>query len=303
MFIVSLLQRFRNGSLDHKTVNISQQTNPQLPNCVERKSHHKNKSFLLLRTDIMTEQEQVQETPELLATSLEAFAKELETLQDCPDLRQAQKKCPQIANDKDFHLLFLRTEVFHVDQAAKRYAKYWKDRAELWQEKAFQELSIDQEDAVEASYGFIGTVDQQERIIYLAVGRLNKDRDVDSLCRVCLVTSLEALRKSTALQQKGAVVLMDFHCCTGYDKAFYERYGQVTQDSFPLRVSLVGIVRPLPAMGLIVDMIKLFLKRKLRNRIHVIRNDAALQKHTTIDSVNGLLTRVSTPARLVAAKA
>lgn len=239
-----------------------------------------------------TEQKHVKETLELLDTSLRAFSVELDNLQDCPDLRMAQSMCPHIANDEDFHLMFLRTEVYNVKLAAERYAKYWEHRVELWQDKAFEELSINKEDTAAASYGFIGTVANQERIFYMAAGRLDKHRDVDSLCRVCLLTVLEALRRSTSLQQNGALVMLDFHHCTGYDRVFYERFGQVTRDSLPLRISFVGIVRPLPAMGVIVEIIKLFLKPKLRNRIHVIRKDAALQRHTAIDSVKRLLALV-----------
>ena len=240
------------------------------------------------------EQQQLEETPALVESKLVEFASALEKLEDCSELRKAQELCPDIANDRKFHLMFLRTEVFNVELAALRYAKYWKDRVSLCGEGAFQELSID-DDKEAVSYQYLRTVANQERVIYIAAGSLPKNRDIDSLCRVCLYTMLEALRKSEDLQKFGAVVLLDFHRCTGYDKAFYEKYGKFTNSSFPLRISLVGLIRPFPCMGIVVEIIKLFVKPKLRKRIHVLRNDDKLHKHTGIESVQTLLKLVESP--------
>ena len=255
-------------------------------------------SFPASQTHQQEQQQQtvVNETPQLVETRLDEFARALESLEDCPALRQAQTKCPEIANDRAFHLMFLRTEVFDVPLAAARYAKHWQDRLVLWgADAAFEKLSLFDKDQVAASYGFLRTVAAQERIIYIAAGRLPKDRDIDSVCRVCLYRMLEALRNSPELQKQGAVVLLDFHGCTGYDKAFYERYGAVTNNSFPLRISMVGLVRPFPLMGVVVEIIKLFVKPKLRKRIHVIRGNEKLHKHTGIASVEILLQNLVPP--------
>ena len=242
----------------------------------------------------MEEQRQVKETPQLLETSLRDFAKQLEDLEDCPDLRKAQKECPDIANDESFHLMFLRTELFDVKLAAERYVKYWENRVTLWGDKAFQELTLD-DDATAISYGFIGSVKGQDRVIYMRPGVIPKDRDIHSACRVAIFTTLQALRNSTEMQQKGALVLMDFHGVTGYDKEFYDTYHRLAGDGFPLRVSLVGLVRPLPLMGIVVDIIKLMLKPKIRNRVKVIRNDDKLAKHSGVESIKSLLGRIQGP--------
>ena len=242
----------------------------------------------------------IDERPELVEESLLAFTKELEILTDCPSLRRAQEECPDIVNNDEFRLMFLRTEVFDVKLAAKRFAKYWQDRESLWQDKAFQELTIDDndQDVESLRFNYVGTVANNERLFYLGLGNLPKNRDVDSVCRVVLYTFLKALKTSQVLQRQGAIFAADFHNCRGYDKVFVERLVDVLKDSFPMRMSMFCLVRPLPLMGVCLNIIKYLFQPKLRNRVYVAGHDKAVQKRLSIDSTKDLLESVRFPAEL-----
>ena len=54
----------------------------------------------------------------------------------------AQERCPDEC-DKEFKMVFLRCEVFNVNQAVDRFVKYWNTRIEVFGEtRAFLPMSI-----------------------------------------------------------------------------------------------------------------------------------------------------------------
>ena len=118
-----------------------------------------------------------EETDEMLAEKLHAFDAEVEKLPQGTkaSILQAQENCPeQLTND--FKLMFLRSEVFNADLAAKRYASYWDKRIEVCgPEKAFLPLTLSgalKDDDVALSIGFInylaGCTDPKGRgILYI----------------------------------------------------------------------------------------------------------------------------------------
>jgi hypothetical protein len=76
------------------------------------------------------------ETPELVASKLVEFDQEVASLpaSETEFVRQAEDRCPELLTS-DFKLLFLRCEVFNAELAAKRYAKYWNKRVEIFGER------------------------------------------------------------------------------------------------------------------------------------------------------------------------
>jgi hypothetical protein len=84
------------------------------------------------------------ETPTLVEESLKQFEIVLaeQPTDVSADAYLAERRCPDICNQQ-FKLIFLRTEVFRVDDAVRRYMKYWTKRIELFgADRAFKPLVL-----------------------------------------------------------------------------------------------------------------------------------------------------------------
>mmetsp|Transcript_3235 Transcript_3235/g.4416 ORF Transcript_3235/g.4416 Transcript_3235/m.4416 type:complete len:211 (-) Transcript_3235:524-1156(-) len=84
------------------------------------------------------------ESNEIITEALSLFNEEIDKLadKDREGIAKAEKRCPEIINTKEHKLMFLRSDNFMVDLAAKRFANYWNKRIELFGEKAFSPLTI-----------------------------------------------------------------------------------------------------------------------------------------------------------------
>ena len=87
----------------------------------------------------------IDETPELLSTSIAQLQQALETTDD--DDKQAflraQQECPEYVNSEMFLLPFLRCELFNAILAAKRIVLYWEEKLDLFgEERAFGPLTL-----------------------------------------------------------------------------------------------------------------------------------------------------------------
>lgn len=220
------------------------------------------------------------ETKELISKKLIEFENELGKIpsdkKEAAD--QANKNCPDIVND-EFKLMFLRSEVFNADLAAKRYASYWRKRLTTFgKEKAF--LPITQKEALKdddiaMKLGFIqvmGPKDPTGRgIIFVDTSVLSKTKYTrESMCRV-IWYCLHALLEDEETQKKGVVILvsgkglqysqldLDFvkYCCT------------CIKGCVPMRISGMHLCYPPTFFRLVFPIIKMLLGERLRKRIHI----------------------------------
>jgi hypothetical protein len=76
------------------------------------------------------------ESPETVASSLQELQKELGSMFSFGDtaLRRARVQCPQYVDDPDFRLRFLRSERFHVKNAANRLLRHFEEKKFLFGE-------------------------------------------------------------------------------------------------------------------------------------------------------------------------
>jgi CRAL/TRIO domain len=104
------------------------------------------------KPDIYGQQHPI-ETAALIAVKLQEFDLQIqqqvsmytstESLLSPPKFITAERLCPHIVTSS-FKLLFLRCECFEIDNAIKRYIKYWDKRVEIFgEERAFQPITID----------------------------------------------------------------------------------------------------------------------------------------------------------------
>jgi hypothetical protein len=88
----------------------------------------------------------VEETPELLSTSMAQLQEALDATDD--DDKQAflraQQECPEYVNSDMFLLPFLRCENFNATLAAQRIVLYWEEKLNLFgEEHAFGPITLD----------------------------------------------------------------------------------------------------------------------------------------------------------------
>ena len=158
-----------------------------------------------------------EETDEMITEKLQAFDAQVEQLPEDTraSLFQAQEKCPDQLT-KEFKLMFLRSEVFNVDLAAKRYASYWDKRIEVCgPEKAFLPLTLSgalKDDDVALSIGFVnylaGFKDPKGRgIIYIEPGMQDRTKYTRHSMTRAVWYMIHAALESTEAQKHGLIFI------------------------------------------------------------------------------------------------
>lgn len=233
----------------------------------------------------------VQETQELLEQSLVAFDEEVACVDESEkkDLMDAERKCPELL-DAAFKLQFLRTDLFDVRLAARRYILHWKNKVELFgPEKAFLPMTLDgamKDDIDMLSKGYVRLIPGQERVIFFDQTKFcKKTDDVYSLTRCVWYIQGKALQESEEMQKIGAVLVWDFgHRIDHLSKDLAGCLKQAMTDAFPLRFQQLAAMNvPYAARGL-YHVFKLFLKPAMRGRLKMYGNDISkLEKKCGIE--------------------
>eukprot|EP00521_Asterionellopsis_glacialis_P012725 CAMPEP_0195302630 /NCGR_PEP_ID=MMETSP0707-20130614/31413_1 /TAXON_ID=33640 /ORGANISM="Asterionellopsis glacialis, Strain CCMP134" /LENGTH=350 /DNA_ID=CAMNT_0040365941 /DNA_START=112 /DNA_END=1161 /DNA_ORIENTATION=+ len=122
---------------------------------------------LSLDDQILFEQEKfgaiqygVNETPELIATSLQQLEEALDTIPEKETYETALFIDPEYVESEEFRLAFLRADLFNVPAAARRMVNYWERKLYLFgPEKAFNRslsiLDLKEEDYIALGLGAI----------------------------------------------------------------------------------------------------------------------------------------------------
>ena len=221
------------------------------------------------------------ETPELIQDKLTEFAEELKqrTLYETSinqDYRMAQEKCPELLT-RQFELMFLRAEVFRVQDAVTRYLNYWKKRVEVFQDKAFQPLTLDHalsEDHTALHIGYlrlvVGVTDPKGRSILFSDP---STQDRSKYTRVSLVRAswyaVHAALENENSQKYGVIVIGDPSRASfsQFDRKLSKMLLPCLQGAFPIRLSAYHVCNPPSFVALIMPILKLFMSDRVNNRI------------------------------------
>jgi len=107
----------------------------------EKNALPKNELELVI-AEVRGKREPLNETEELLDSSLRSLQEELEVSQS-DAYKQALDACPEYVNSGDFRLMFLRAAKFKAKEAARRMEKYWEARLRLFGDQiAFESRPI-----------------------------------------------------------------------------------------------------------------------------------------------------------------
>lgn len=235
------------------------------------------------------------ETPELIGHGQAALQDELEKLssEKKQGWLKAKEKCPDIVNDEQHTLLFLRCEVFNADLAALRLAKYWDKRIEIFGEsQAFQPLvlsTLSPDIDAGLSLQFLRltqTSDTGNRsILYAEIARLmggyNKSNDEDRarIARAVWYTMHVALEDEMT-QRVGMVFLVNYNNTKAsvVDRKLMGLIMGSINGCLPIRIGAFHVCHPPWFFGkLVFPIIKMMMSERMKKRF-VLHNGSSQEK-------------------------
>ena len=222
------------------------------------------------------------ETPELLHTKRLEF----ETLLDRSN--NFHNKHIVKAKEKGLHtdelvLQFLRCEVFQVELAAARYARYWDKRVEVFGPvSAFLPLTLDQavrHDRAALECGFVRVVDQphphsdQRTCIFIDPSKQDRTKYArDSMVRAFWYVVHRVLLEDELVQKKGMIFIGFPHHAkfSQFDKQLIRQVLGSIQGCLPVRLSAFHLCHPPAFFRLLVfPIIHVFMSPRTRKRFLV----------------------------------
>lgn len=247
------------------------------------------------------------ENEELIGEKLKAFdaaCGEIPAVEK-ENLTLAETNCPDLLT-KEFKLQFLRCEVFNEELAAKRFAKYWDKRVEIFgPTKAFEPLTQEgalSEDKPTFSFGVTrlipGVKDPSGRsILFFDPSLQDKTKYTnESMLRVIWYTYHAALENVEA--QKHGIVLVVWPAeakFAQFNRPLVKQMASSIKGCLPVRVSAFHICHPPTFFKVIFPIMKLFLGERLRKRVRVhAGSEESVLKHLE----NFGLTKDKLPAQL-----
>lgn len=213
-------------------------------------------------------QQHIEETPELLEESLQAFDSQVKALFPSAILNEAKHSSDDFANP-DFRKLFLRTDLYDVSLAVKRFQRYWKNRKDL-----FGNLKVIAPDLVTVERGYVRLTHDHDRVVTIDPTRIADSYKVDDIVQSIFFVLDHAIKRSEEAQKRGMVYLID---CS---KALHPKYldgrliqktAKVFNDGFPIRVTAVIIMNLHPIGQGFISIFKRLMKPAIRKRIKVLK--------------------------------
>jgi len=220
------------------------------------------------------------ETPELIQEKMKEFEIEVEKIKEKEALEQAKEKCPEQL-DNEFKLMFLRSEVFNTDLAAKRYVAYWKRRLEIFgPDRAFLPLTQNgafRDDEIALNRGYIrivqGAKDPLGRgVLILDPSRLDKTKYArESMARSTWYVMHSLLKENVNTQKRGLLIIAypKNSRPSQFDRELMKLNAGSIKGCLPVRLSAVHICHPPTFFKLLFPILKIFLGERLQKRILV----------------------------------
>eukprot|EP00978_Attheya_sp_CCMP212_P013425 scaffold33761_cov49-Attheya_sp.AAC.1 len=176
-------------------------------------------------------------------------------------------------------LYCLLTYLLTTQLAALRLTKYWKQRIELFGDKAFAPLIVDdtlKDDISALELGFLTLLPGQDHggrgLVYVEPCRLGDGGyDYTSMVRATWYMLHVALEEKS-VQQKGVVFIVDNQNTDPklhFDKKLIQMNAEAVRGILPVRVSGIHICHPSSLFGTLAPIMKFLLGPRLGKRINV----------------------------------
>lgn len=216
------------------------------------------------------------ETPDLIQEKLAEFEVVLAKLDEKKKTGclKAAEKCPGECND-GFKLVFLRCEVFKVEKAVDRWAKYWNTRIEVFgEEKAFLPLApagnLEGNDDASLFVQVAEKTDPEGRaIVVFDFWQESSEATSEALLQAFWYQVHIALRRESA-QKRGIVV-----CTRGLKKysdwrpSLSKQIGLSGKGILPVRFAGMHMINPPTFVSIILRFVRPVVGKKLRNRFYM----------------------------------
>jgi CRAL/TRIO domain len=234
----------------------------------------------------------IDETEELLATSLAQFAEELVAIHDeeKESYALALEKCPLVVEQETAPLRFLRADDYDAKRAATRLVKYWECRVELFgPDRAFLPMTLDgaMEDDIDCfeilrDGNYMLPHDNHGRAVYFSdKSRSTNERlTKDELLRI-LWYYVHASIEDESVQRSGFVMManMNMTKLSHFNRGTVRRQFDQVREALPMKVrGLHGCHMPRFVKEWVYPAIKIFLGKRLRQRLNIHASNSLPQE-------------------------
>lgn len=233
--------------------------------------------------DVFGIEELIDETEELLATSLAQFAQELAAIHDeeKESYNLALQKCPRVVEEETAPIRFLRADDYDAKRAATRLVTYWESRLELFgPNRAFLPMTLDgamADDidcfAILLDGNYMLPKDNHGRAVYFSDKsrstneRLTKDEQLRILWYY-----VHSAIENESVQRAGFILManMNMTKLSHFNRGIVRRQFDQVRDALPMKVrGLHGCHMPRFVKEWVYPVVKLFLGKRLRQRLNI----------------------------------
>jgi hypothetical protein len=200
----------------------------------------------------------------------------------------AQQHCPNLVNDDDHKLMFLRCEVYRVNDAVDRLLRYWNQRVALFGlEKAFLPITWNgalsgEEDRIALRYGYcriVKVLTKQKTTTMAEPARTlvlydPSRQDPTQYPRESMVRAMWYMvhaaidpSSSTAANIVMLCNFRDFH--RSADRQLARALLESMKRCLPIRVAAYHVCHPTPLLRVLAPFVLWFLGSKARQRIRI----------------------------------
>jgi CRAL/TRIO domain len=206
-----------------------------------------------------------------------------------PKFIAAERLCPHIVTSS-FKLLFLRCECFDIDNAIKRYIKYWNKRVEIFgEERAFRPFTIDaiyeHHEQVPLELGAMQIIyrhkfsrnstavpsikDDQRNLLWVDVAKLDPTKYTREAGIRAFWYFFHALLEDEHVQQRGLICLCfsAHYSLKNRDTTFSRMCLSSLQGCLPIRLSAFHGCHPPTLFRMAARFFLLFVGDRIRKRV------------------------------------
>mmetsp|Transcript_5212 Transcript_5212/g.15226 ORF Transcript_5212/g.15226 Transcript_5212/m.15226 type:complete len:571 (+) Transcript_5212:512-2224(+) len=218
----------------------------------------------------------VHETPELIATSLQAMSSELAKMRTKKGFDFALFVSPRRVKDPEFRLMFLRAEKFHIRKAAKRIIAFFDFKMDLFgAENITKDITLFDmtDDDREAMYAGGKQLlphgkDETGRIIVWDCIKFRKYKNPKNHLRMFFYLLMKILENDVQAQTRGMVVVGYIIDCPTLDLFGMDVNEPLTvlTKALPVRFSAFHLCYDNPALNVLLSTILLAMPKEIRVR-------------------------------------
>lgn len=231
-----------------------------------------------VRNDLYGTHSELEETDQLREVSLEEMQQALDEIQDDEKsgYLEACQICPELVRTESAPIRFLRSENYQPERAARRLVKYWDYRKQVFQDRAFLTMRLDNgamfpEDESTLKWGHTEILpDDKNGRLVLSHDRSNFKLDEmnhPSVIR-CVWYIIHMALENGEYCRRGLVVIVPSHNTVPqhFSRKYIKMLWTSIRDCLPVRLRAIHACHPTVVTDLMFPVIKQVMGMELRRR-------------------------------------